>query len=159
MQGSSKFGEKARDLYSKAEKTLKGSFFGNLTKGKQDRADDAKDLFLQAANCYKLAQDMENAYNCYQRCIDCEESEQDAAAHYKEAANCIKETDSDKYVIMTKQAIDLYSLSGRSSTAATMARDCAQKLEEEYDFDQASDFFSKAAQLYEMDNQSTNANQ
>ena len=40
-----------------------------------------------------------------------------------------------------------------------MARDCAQKLEEDYDFEQAEEMFAKASKLYEMDNQGTNSNQ
>ena len=92
---------------------------------KQDRADEAKDLYLQAANCFKLGQDMDNALKCYEKCIECEESEADCAAHYREAANCIKESDSERYLQLIRKAIDLYSLSGRSSTGATMARDCA----------------------------------
>lgn len=55
----STFITKAKELEARAEKTMKGSFFGNLMKGKQDRADEAKDLYLQAANCYKLSQDFE----------------------------------------------------------------------------------------------------
>lgn len=51
---SADFKAKAIELEKQAGKTLKGSFFGNLTKGKSDRADEAKELFLQAANCYKL---------------------------------------------------------------------------------------------------------
>lgn len=54
---------------------MKGSFFGNMMKGKADRADDAKELYLQAANCYKLQDDMESALRCYQECIKCEESD------------------------------------------------------------------------------------
>jgi len=46
---------KAKDLVAKGEKTQKGSFFGNLSSSKADRNDDAKDLFVQAANCYLLA--------------------------------------------------------------------------------------------------------
>ena len=49
----------------------------------------------------------------------------DAAPHYREAANCIKEIDPEKYVELTMKAIDLYSFSGRNSTGANMARDCA----------------------------------
>jgi len=37
-----------------------------------------------------------------------------------------------------------------------MARDCAQKLEEDYDYEQAIELYTKAGQLYEMDNQATN---
>lgn len=62
---------------------------------------------------------------CYEKCIECEENESDAATHYREAAICIREHDSDKYVQLIKKAIDLYALSGRSSTAATMSKDCA----------------------------------
>ena len=39
----------------KAEKVQKGSFFGNFAKSKQDRNDEAKDLYIQAANCFKLS--------------------------------------------------------------------------------------------------------
>jgi len=49
----------------------------------------------------------------------------DCATHYREAAICIKEADLNKYQELIKKAIDLYSLSGRASTGATMARDCA----------------------------------
>ena len=97
MDGTN-FNQRAVDLYERAEKAIKGSFFGNFMRGKQDRSDEAKELYLQAANCYKLSSDFEKALMCYEKCIACEESEADAAAHYREAAQCIKEHDSDKYV-------------------------------------------------------------
>ena len=99
-------------------------------RGKADRADEAKDLYLQAANCYKLAQKMDLAIECYEMCIKCEESERDCATHYREAANCIKNHDVDKFVELTAKAIDLYALTGRSSTGAGMAKECATVLEE-----------------------------
>ena len=43
---SSTFSVKAVQLQQKAEKIQKGSFFGNLMKGRQDRNDDAKELYL-----------------------------------------------------------------------------------------------------------------
>jgi hypothetical protein len=42
-------------LEARGDKTLKGSFFGNLMKGKADRADEAKEFFTKAAHCYKLS--------------------------------------------------------------------------------------------------------
>ena len=45
MDGSN-FNQRANDLFERAEKTMRGSFFGNFMRGKQDRADDAKDLYL-----------------------------------------------------------------------------------------------------------------
>ena len=132
---NSDFKAKAMELEKRATKTQKGSFFGNLTKGKADRADEAKELYLQAANCYKLQDDHESALRCYLQCIKCEESEQDAAPHYRAAAECFKESDMDQYLKYTMKAIDLYSLAGRISTAATMAKDCAIMMEENYNYE------------------------
>ena len=42
---SNTFNTKAADFEKKADKTLKGSFFGNFMKGKSDRADEAKELY------------------------------------------------------------------------------------------------------------------
>jgi tetratricopeptide (TPR) repeat protein len=146
------FNDRANQLYDRAQKTLKGSFFSNLSKGKQDRADEAKDLFVQAANCYKLTDNKEAAIRSLMMCIDCEENEIDAAPHYREAASCCQDSDVEKYVEYTKKALDLYSLSGRSTTGATMARDCAQNLEGQYMFEEAIEIYQKACKLYEMDN-------
>ena len=92
-----------------------------------------------------MSQDFDNAILCYEKCIACEESDQDAAPHYREAALCIKEKDTDKYVELTRKAIELYSLSGRASTAAGMAKDCATFLEENYDYETAIEFYAKAS--------------
>jgi len=43
------------ELEAKGDKMLKGSFFGNLMKGKADRADEAKEHYVKAAHCYKLS--------------------------------------------------------------------------------------------------------
>ena len=129
MEGSS-FEAKGLEFKRKADKVLKGSFLGNFMRGKQDRADEAKDLYQQAANCYKLAQNFDEALNCYQKCIECEEKETDAAPYYRDAANCIKETNLDKFCELTKKAVELYALTGRSSTGASMAKECATLLEE-----------------------------
>jgi hypothetical protein len=34
--------------------------------------DEAKELFSQAANCYKLSQNWEKAVEAYLKCVDCE---------------------------------------------------------------------------------------
>ena len=95
---------------------------------------------------------MESALRCYQKCIECEESEQEAAPHYRAAAECVKESDMDEYLKYTQKAIDQYSLSSRISTAATMAKDCAVLMEENYNYEHAIVMYTKAAQLYGMDN-------
>lgn len=51
--GSSGFAKRAEENKQKGEAALKGGFFSNLTKSKEIRMDEAKDFFIQAANCYK----------------------------------------------------------------------------------------------------------
>lgn len=43
--GGSNFLAKAAELKIKGDQALKGSFFGNMFGAKQDRKDDAKDLY------------------------------------------------------------------------------------------------------------------
>ena len=45
------------------------------------------------------------------------------------------------------------------SQACSMCKDCAEKLQEDYNYEQARDFFAQAASLYEIDNQLSYANQ
>ena len=63
---------KAAELRSKADAALKGGFFSNMFSAKQDRKDDAKELYQQAANCYKHARQPEQAVEMYMKCIECE---------------------------------------------------------------------------------------
>lgn len=45
------------------------------------------------------------------------------------------------------------------SQACSMAKDCAGKLEEDYNYESARDFYEQAASLYETDNQLSQSNQ
>ena len=49
----------------------------------------------------------------------------------------------------------MYSLSGRISTSAGLAKDAAQELEDNYNYEEAIEMYEKAGQLYSMENQST----
>jgi len=73
MVESDNFAGKAAQLKAKGDKTLKGSFFGNFLSGKGERADEAKELYSQAANCYKYAEDYYSAIEMYLKCAECED--------------------------------------------------------------------------------------
>lgn len=94
----------------------------------------------------------------YLKCVECEADEGFKANHFKEAALCMKQHDTQKYLELVKQAIELYQIVGRMSQACTMCKDCADKLEEDYNYEQAREFYEKAASLYEVDNQLSQAN-
>jgi len=88
----------------------------------------------------------------YMKCIECEVDDGFRASYYKEAALCMKASDTQKYLELITKAIKLYQMVGRMSQACSMAKDCADKLEEGYAYEQARDFYEEAANLYEIDN-------
>ena len=108
-------------------------------------------MYLKAANCYKLNKDWENATKAYLKCADCESEEQDKAAHYLEAAHCSKKFNTSLFLNLSQKAIDAYCLSGRISSAAALAKECADKLEEDHDYEEAIKFYERSADLYMME--------
>jgi len=95
----------------------------------------------------------------YLKCAECETDEGFKANFYKDAANAIKSVDTDRYIQLTKDAIKLFSIAGRAGQACTLAKDAAEKLEEEYNYDLAREFYEEAAGLYEADNATSYMNQ
>lgn len=128
-----------------------GGFWKNLSSSKQDRMDEAKEIFQQAANCFKLAQQWDRAVECYMKCVECEDGEGGEASYYLEAAHCIKKVNTSKFLEFANKAINAYCLGQRISSAASLAKECAEKLEEEHDYEEAIKYFEKMAELYLTD--------
>ena len=137
-----------------------GGFFKNLTMSKQDRMDDAKELFQQAANCYKLTKNWERAVQANMRCIECTEPDNDSeqAGYYLEAAHCIKNVSTNKFLSYAKTGIDKFCVAARISQAASLAKECAEKLEEDHEYEEALVFYERAADLYFSDETPTQGN-
>lgn len=74
------------------------------------------------------------------------------ASLLNDSAKIIKTVNSKKYGEFVSQAIQLYTVSGRTSQAASLAKDAAEKAEEDYDYELAIPLFEQAANLYDMDN-------
>ena len=87
------FASRALDLRNKADATLKGGFLSRMFGSKQDRADEAKDLYVQAANAYKHSKDPENAVEMYMKCIECEPDDGFKANFYRDASRVIAASD------------------------------------------------------------------
>ena len=87
-----------------------GSFWKNLSNSKQDRMDEAKEIFQQAANCFKLSQQWKRATECYLKCVECEEGDASGATYYMEAAHSIKKVNTSKFLEYANKAIDGYCL-------------------------------------------------
>ena len=87
------------------------------------------------------------------RCVECctqgEDGEQ--AGYYLEAAHCIKNVSTNKFLEYAKTAIDKFCMAARISQAASLAKECAEKLEEDHDYEEALIYYEKAAELYFTD--------
>lgn len=99
------------------------------------------------------------AVDCYLKCVECEQEEADQAQHYLEAAHCIKKINTNLFLEYSQKAIRAYCLGGRISSAASLAKECSEKLEEDHDYEEAIKFYEKSAELYQMEEQNTYANQ
>jgi alpha-soluble NSF attachment protein len=87
------------------------------------------------------------------RCIECTAPDDDSeqAGYYLEAAHCIKNVSTNKFLNYAKTAIDKFCVAARISQAASLAKECAEKLEEDHDYEEALIFYERAAELYFTD--------
>ena len=79
------------------------------------------------------------------RCVNCEKDSHLQATYYLEAAHSMKKVNNTEFLELADKAIHCYSMGGRRSSAAQLAKECAEKLEEDYDFEQATVYYEKAA--------------
>ena len=75
-----------------------------------------------------------------------------------EAAHCNKKVNTNRFLEYSKKAITAYCLGYRISSAASLAKECAEKLEEDHDYEEAIKFYEKAAELYFTDETPTYGN-
>ncbi len=75
-----KYNKEAHEMLKKAEKSLKGGFWKNLTSTKEERIDKGLEYYERAINKFKLAKNckIKRDRNCYyfsRMCDACESSE------------------------------------------------------------------------------------
>jgi alpha-soluble NSF attachment protein len=85
------------------------------------------------------------------KCIECEQFPSTKANYMKDAALALRTQNQGQFIQKSREAIDLYCLTKRTSAAAALAKDCAEKLEEDYNYEDATTFYFKAAQIYQME--------
>ncbi|CAL5404702.1 unnamed protein product [Camellia sinensis] len=121
---------RGEELEKKAEKKLNG--WGLFS----SKYEDAADLFDKAANSFKLAKSWDQAGSAYVKLANCyikSDSKHEAASAYADAAHCYKKTN-------TKGEI-------------------AELCEAEQNFEQAIDYYERAADLFDSEEVTTSANQ
>ena len=93
------------------------------------------------------------------KCIECEAEDADKASHLMEAAHCQKKQNKTaQFLLLANNAIDSYCLARRIGSAATLAKEIAEMLEEQFSYDEAAVYYQKLSDLYILDESTTNAN-
>jgi len=139
-----------------AEKKMRSfSLFGSGTK-----YEEAAELFVKAANLYKLAKKMDLAGAAFIKAAECQlkTSKHEAATNYVAAANCFKKTNVTDSINCMKIAVDLFTEEGRFSIAAKHQKEVAEFYEQEMDFDNAIEAYQTASEYYEGEGSSSAAN-
>ena len=149
---------KALDLKAKAEKKLKGGLFGSFFGNKYE---DAAELYEQAANSFKLGKKWEEAAQCFDQLAECHvklESIHEAASAMSSAAGCVKKADPKKAIPFYNKSADYFCNLGRLGMAAKSYREAAEQLEAVGANVESLDFYEKAADLFETENQTSETN-
>jgi len=154
--------KKALDLMEQAKKkqeTSKGlfSFFRGNT-----ALEDAADLYVKAANSYKMARNWTMAGKCFCESALIKTNVQcphEAATNYVEAGNCYKKCDPNEAVGCLQKAIDIYTDMGRFTMAAKNHITIAEIYESDViDINQAIRNYEQAADYYKGEESNSSAN-
>lgn len=148
---------RAAEWMDKADKKLKAwaPFSGGT------RFEEAAEMYIKAANMFKLAKHSDEAGAAFVRAAECQvkSSKHEAATSYQNAANCYRKTNVAEAVHCMKTAVDLYTDEGRFSIAAKQQKEVAELYESELDFENAIAAYTTAAEFYEGEGQQSASNQ
>lgn len=148
---------KARELIEKAQKKLNAwSFFTN------NKYEDAAEMFTKAANLFKVSKNWDEAGAAFEQTARCHlkcSSAHEAATAYSDAANCYKKTDSERAILLYKEAVEVHIDLGRFTTAAKLQKEIAELHEGLTNSEAAMKAYETAADYYRGEESTSAANQ
>lgn len=154
---------KGMDLMAQAEKKLKsssgflGSFFGGNSK-----VEEAAELYVRAANTFKMAKKWAAAGNAFCQSAGLQlklGSRHEAATNFVDAGNCFKKADPNEAIKCREKAIEIYTDMGRFTIAAKHHVSIAEIYESELmDIDKTVVHYEQAADYYRGEESTSSAN-
>jgi len=141
------------DLMKQAEGKLQGGFLSKLFGG--PRFDEAQDLYVQAANQFKLQKDWDRAAEAFSQSAYCAQksgSQNDESNFYSEAGNVLKKISTPRAVEQYEKAIVLQGNAGKFQQAGKLLMQIAELYEAESpQTGQVKDYYKRAAEMFELD--------
>eukprot|EP00922_Rhytidocystis_sp_ex-Travisia-forbesii_P006450 GHVS01009365.1.p1 GENE.GHVS01009365.1~~GHVS01009365.1.p1 ORF type:complete len:340 (-),score=76.64 GHVS01009365.1:20-943(-) len=149
---SPSFGGDADATVKRAEKIARGGMFSFLSGG--PNLDEAAQLYITAANKYKMLKQWQAAAGCFIHAAYLQEKLSDInqqAKCFVDAADIMKKYSTADAVEYYGKAVAIYNVQGRFSQSGKLLKSIAEMFEEEGNMILSSDYFKKAADLFEMD--------
>ncbi|KAG9228519.1 soluble NSF attachment protein [Amylocarpus encephaloides] len=153
-----------RALIQKAEKAASGASGGfSLFGGKQEKWENASELYIQAANAFRLQKQNKEAGQAFEKSADIQTTKlnepDDAANTMTEAFKVYRKSDPLDAARCLDRAITHYTTKGNFRRAATHKQNLAEVYETEVgDQKKAIDSYELAASWFEADNAEALAN-
>lgn len=136
-----------------------GSVFGS---SKQQQYEEAGDLYIQAANVFRLRKNGKKAGECFEKAAEAQlkaDSKDEAASTLVDAFKAYKQEDAASAARCLERAIEFFTLRGQFRRAANFKMDIAQIYEEElFDIPKALQSYQDAGDWFESDSAQALAN-
>lgn len=150
----------AVEFRSLAEKKARkrGGLLGMFSSGSS--LDEAQELYQKAANQFKLAHEWNDAADCYVQYAFMSAKlgmTAEEAQGYVETANCLRKVSPESSLEWYKKAIDIFSDAGRYQQSAKQLKSVAEMLEQEEKLELSIEYYTKAADMFGMDEHSKSA--
>jgi alpha-soluble NSF attachment protein len=144
------------DFVKQAESKLKPGFLGGLFGG--PKYEEASDLYVQAANQFKLAKEWDKAADAFAQCAYCANksgSQTDEANFYEQGGHILKKVSTVRAVEQYEKAIAIQSASGRFPNAGKLLVQIAELYEgDSLQSSQIKEYYKRAADMFELDEHS-----
>lgn len=150
--------ERAEQL-SKSKNGLIQFFFKNL---RSLDLDDASNLYVQAANIYRVKKDFIKAAECFDKSAKLQEELQnynEVANRYVDIFKCFKENSPREAINALEKAVEIFLMeNGQFRRAANFTMDIAEMYENLCDYENAIKSYQNAGDYYSTDNATALAN-
>ncbi|GMH46055.1 hypothetical protein BSKO_14019 [Bryopsis sp. KO-2023] len=148
---------KGASYVEQAQKKLKSwSLFGSSSKN-----EDAAELLGKAANHFKLGKAWQEAGDTYTQMAEIHMKlgvKHEAANAYVEAAKALMKVPSDEGIKCLHTAVEIYTDMGRLNQAARYLKEIGEQVEKQDQYKEAVEFYGKAAELFSIENSSSEEN-
>jgi len=156
--------QKALSYENEAASKLRASGWFSFWGDSNSKFEVAAELYVKAANCWKLAKKLDKAGDAYMLAAQCyanynSSSKYETAGNYVKASSAYRKDNPTAATEALLKAIHLYAEEGKFNMAAKYEKELAEMYEAELDTTNSLKHFEISAEYFENENSPSAANQ